>query len=213
MKVQVLGSSKIYMLGTVKGLVKERGKVKEGFKRVKPDCIALHISEDEVLGLESVVKGDTKEMGLSRYEELYAEKLSKYGEVQVPPPSLVEAFELGRDNEVPLIGIDLDEKGFTEIYLKEISTLHLYRHSRRFKKVKKKVFKASTPQIFSLEWDAELTRLKGFKNVEKRREEHMAYRLWELSSNYKRILAVLEIERRDGIIDQFNRASEKKMHR
>ena len=76
--------------------------------------------------------------------------------------------------------------------------------------VKKKVFKASTPQMFTLEWDTELTRLKGFKKVEKSREEHMAYRLWELSSNYKRVLAVLEYERRDGIIDQFRSASKNK---
>jgi ABC-type uncharacterized transport system YnjBCD ATPase subunit len=66
----------IYLLGTVKGLTVERKTVATAFKRYKPDVIALSVSEEDLVGLESVVKGKTKKIGLSRYEEVYARKLA-----------------------------------------------------------------------------------------------------------------------------------------
>jgi hypothetical protein len=200
----------IYLLGTVKGLTVERKTVATAFKRYKPDVIALSVSEEDLVGLESVVKGKTKKIGLSRYEEVYARKLAtiakqdpvKYGEVQVPPPALVEGFELGSKNKVPVVAFDMDENQFTDCFVENISTTQLIWHSVRFNRVRKRKFKAKTPEEFVVEWDQVLTKLKGFKNIETKREKFMAKRLLEISNKYDNILAVAELERVDGISEK-----------
>jgi hypothetical protein len=203
----------IYLLGTVKGLTSERKTVAKAFKRTKPDVIALSISEEELVGLESVVKGKTKKVGLSRYEETYARKLAaiaqedpdKYGEVQVPPPALVEGFELGRDNNVPVVAFDMDENLFTDIFVENISTSQLIWHSVRFNRIRKRKFKAKTPEEFVLEWDQVLNKLKGFKNLEVKREYFMAKRLVEITKKYDNVLAVAELERVEGIVSNLKK--------
>ena len=200
----------IYLLGTIKGLTVERQTVAKAFKRYKPDVIALSVSEEDLVGLESVVKGKTKEVGLSRYEEVYARKLAaiakddpdKYGEVQVPPPALVEGFELGRDNNVPVVAFDMDENLFTDSFVENITTTQLIWHSVRFNRVRKRKFKAKTPEEFVIEWDQVLTKLKGFKNLENKREDFMAKRLLEITNKYDKILAVAELERVEGISEK-----------
>ncbi|MCK5560721.1 MAG: hypothetical protein KAJ51_09020 [Thermoplasmata archaeon] len=204
---------KIYLLGTIKGLTVERKTVAEAFRRSKPDVIALHVSEEDLVGLEKVVKGKIKKVGLSRYEEVYARKLAtiaqkdphKYGEVQVPPPAVVEGFELGGKNNVPVVAFDMNENEFTNAFVKNISTVNLIWHSVRFNRVRKKKFKATTPEEFVLEWDKVLTKLKGFKNLELRREKYMANRLFALSKKYNKILAVTELERMEGIVNNLKR--------
>ncbi len=203
-------SKTIYLLGTVKGLTVERKTVATAFKRYKPDVIALSVSEEDLVGLESVVKGKTKEIGLSRYEEVYARKLAtiakqdpvKYGEVQVPPPAIVEGFELGSKNKVPVVAFDMDESQFTDCFVENISTPQLIWHSVRFNRVRKRKFKAKTPEEFVIEWDQVLTKLKGFKNIELKREKFMAKRLLEITKKYDNILAVAEFERVDGISEK-----------
>lgn len=203
----------IYLLGTVKGLTVERKTVATAFKRYKPDVIALSVSEEDLVGLESVVKGKTKKVGLSRYEEVYARKLAtiakqdpvKYGEVQVPPPALVEGFELGTKNKVPVVAFDMDENQFTDCFVENISTPQLIWHSVRFNRVRKRKFKAKTPEEFVTEWDQVLTKLKGFKNIELKREKFMAKRLLEITKKYDNVLAVAEFERVDGISEKLKK--------
>ena len=206
-------SHRIFLLGTIKGMTAERKRVARAFKSCRPDVIALHISDEALVGLEKVVKGKVKKVGLSRYETAYARKLativnndpSQYGEVQVPPPALVEGFELGTKHNVPIVAYDMDENAYTDIYVKNITTFQLLRHSMRFNRIKKKKFKVSTPEEFVLEWDKALTRLKGFRNLELKREEYMAKRLVALCKKYNNILAVAELERMDGIAENFKR--------
>ena len=204
----------LYMLGVIKGLTSERKAVRSAFRKFKPDVIALYISEPELLGLQSVVDGKTKRVPLSNYESIYARKLAfyaakdteKYGEVQVPPPGLVEGLELGLKFEVPVVALDLNEKQYADVFVHNVSTFQLVRHSMRIKKLNKKKFNVKTPEEFTLAWDQELTKLKGFGNLESARERHMAIRLLELKDKFKRILAILELERINGVFDQLKGA-------
>jgi hypothetical protein len=208
----------LYLLGVIKGFTSERKVVRSAFRKFKPDAIALYVSEPELLGLHSVVDGKTKQVPLSRYEVVYARKLAfyaqkdtkKYGEVQVPPPCLVEALELGMSNKIPVVALDMDEKKYADAFVENVSTLQLVRHSFRFKKLSKKKFKVETPEEFTFAWDAELTKLKGFSDLECARERQMAKRLLELKSKYDCILAVLELERTDGVFNQLKGAKKDK---
>jgi hypothetical protein len=177
---------------------------------LKPDLIALYISEPEILGLEKILNGEIKKVPLSRYEVVYARKLAyyaqkdpdRYGEVQVPPPCLIEGLRLSRENKVPVVALDMDDSMYASAYTDNVSTLQLVRHSMRFKKLSKKEFNVQTPEEFTFAWDSELTKLSGFSKLEKAREIHMAQRLLELVTKFDTILAVLELERLEGVLDK-----------
>ena len=208
LKLVKINKKKIYLLGVIKGLTSERALVRKAFKKFKPDAIAVYPSEAQILGLQSVVDGKTKQVPLSRYEVIYARKLAyiaqqnpdKYGEVQVPPPALVEAMELGNENKVPVVALDMGDEAYAHAFVKNVSTIHLIRHSMRIKKLSKKKFTAKTPKEFTYAWDKELTKLKGFRNLETAREQYMAKRLLELKEKFSCILAILELERIEGVL-------------
>ncbi len=201
---------KIYLLGVIKGLTVERKSVRKAFNKIKPDAIALYLSKNELLGLQSVATGKTKNVPLSRYEVVYARKLAfyaeqdpdKYGKVMVPPPSLLESLKLGQKNKIPVVALDMDDKAYSSTFVDNISTFQLVRHSMRFKKISKKKFNVKTPAEFTYAWDAELTKLKGFKNLETAREKQMANRLVELIKKFNNILAIIELERLEGVFNQ-----------
>jgi pheromone shutdown protein TraB len=214
LKLIKIKDKKIYLLGLIKGLTSTRKTVKSAVIKLKPDVIALYVSEGELLGLQSVLDGKTTQVPLSRYEEAYAHKLAyyaandteKYGEVQVPPPSLMEGLELGKKKDIPVVALDMDEKSYANTFVQNVSTTNLVRHSFRFKKLAKKKFEVTTPEEFTFAWDAELTKLKGFKNLEIAREQYMARRLLELKNKFSCVLAILELERTDGVFNHIKGA-------
>jgi hypothetical protein len=209
-KLVKIKEKKIYLLGVIKGLTVERETVRKAYHKIQPDMVGLYISEPELLGLQSVSEGKTKDVALSRYEVVYARKLAfyaqtdpeKYGEVQVPPPALLECLELGKKDKIPVVALDMDDKLYANAFVQNVSTFQLIRHSMRFKRLSKKKFNVKTPEEFTYAWDAELTKLAGFKNLESAREQQMANRLLDLIKKYNCILAILELERINGVFDK-----------
>lgn len=82
-KLKVDGCT-IHVLSVIKGLKSETEKVRKAFEETKPDVVAISLSREEVEGLKNIP--DDYEPELSRYEEIYAEGLSRFGEVAAPPP-------------------------------------------------------------------------------------------------------------------------------
>jgi len=196
----VLNDNAVLVLATIKGLTRERALVRNAFMDMDPDAVAIHISAEEMIGLKKVVDGKIKEIALSNYEEVYAKKLSRYGQVQVPPPSIVSAYRLAKKKKIPILALDVGEERFTEAFTSNISTMQLYRHSSRLKKLAKKKYSSSDPEQFIREWDADVTKLKGFSQLEDIRERHMAERIQYFSGKFDTLLAVVEFERAPGIL-------------
>ena len=196
---------KIFLLGSILGLTSEKSEIKKIFERIKPDAVALSVSDDELEGLKKISDGEKQEILLSGYEEVYAKKLAAHGEVQVPPPSLTEAFELSKENSVPVYAVDMNDKEYTDAFTKNVSTIQLILHSLKIKKVRKKRFKSKTPETFVFEWDKTVNKLKGFRALEKKREEYISKRLSELSERHNKILAVIELQRLKGISEILGR--------
>jgi hypothetical protein len=195
-----LPSGEIVILGTLKGLVSERELVTKTFETYDPDVIGLHIGTEEVAGLRAVVRGKVENTYLSSYEKIYARELSKYGEVQIPPPSLVEAFELSKKKKIPIKGLDFNENNYSNIYTDLIDGVTMIRQSLRLKNINRRKFKAKSAEEFILEWDRIVNKFKGFRKLEMRREEKMAKRIRSLSGEYSKVLAIVEYERKEGII-------------
>ncbi len=195
----------VTLLGTVKGLSSERDLIRSTVKMVDPDKICLHISREEMEGLVAVVDGEVENTYLSSYERVYAKKLSVFGEVQVPPPSIVEALIISREIGVDCIAIDLDEECYSSRYTELIGPLTMINQSLRLKRVNRRKFKADTVEEFVKEWDGVVNRARGFRKLEELREKHMAS---EIASNCKeddRLLCVLELERVEGVKRELER--------
>lgn len=196
----IIGGSKVYLLGTIKGLKAEEEKVKKAYRIARPKVIGLHIPSDEINGLEATLSGEITEMGLSHSEEAYAANLAAYGEVQVPPPSLVMAYRIARKKKIPLAPLDMNDEGYADAFTKTVTTFHLIRHSFRVKRLKKRKFHSTDARSFVMEWDSIMNKVKGYRAMENLREKYMAENIFFLAREHFRLLAILEIERVEGIL-------------
>jgi hypothetical protein len=199
MKALQVESSRIYIPDIINGLTSEVSKVKKSYNRVKPDIVAIQTSEEELEGLRSVVDGEKPEYFLSNYEEIYARRLASFGEVKVPPPCYETALKLCLENDTPIEAIDMDDMYYADVFCACVSGWDLVRHSLRVKKLRRKRFKSQTAEDFVMEWDREINKLKGFRNLEGKREEYMARELLHLAKEHDRILCIMEMQRAEGV--------------
>lgn len=162
--------------------------------------LCLHISREEIRGLKAVVNGKIKNTFLSTTEKIYAREMSRFGEVQVPPPSLVEACRISLKDKIPLVPLDMDDGSFSKQYTELIGGTTLVRQSLRLKRINRRKFRSDTPEGLAIEWDRSINRFRGFRRLEEKREENMASGIRSVCNGHSRVLAVLEYERMSGII-------------
>jgi hypothetical protein len=192
-----LNGSVISILPVVRGLVSEEESVANAFREIGPDAVAVSISKEELEGLRR--KEDYDKYEPSSLEISYAENLSIFGKVEIPPPCFVKSLELCDQDKVPIIAIDMDEEKFSDMFCDSVGGLDLLRESLFARKAWKKKFDLSSPQSFVIDWDRRVNKAKGFRALERTREEHMALSLVNLSKRCTSILAVIEFERSAGV--------------
>ncbi|MGA1819434.1 MAG: hypothetical protein ACMUHU_00330 [Thermoplasmatota archaeon] len=194
-----LGKSRVLLLGTLKGLVSEKEVVRSAFEDFGPDVICLHIGREEMKGLKAVVNGKVENTYLSTTEKIYAREISRFGEVQIPPPSLVEAYNISKEEGLPIRSLDFDDISYSDIYTRSVGGMTLIRQSLRIKSINKRKFRSDNPEDFVLEWDRTINRYRGFQRLELEREGRMARRIREISRKFGRVLAIIEYERMKGV--------------
>lgn len=187
------GGCRIHILGVVRGLKSEAGKVKEAFDSLNPDKIAISLSKEELDGLRQLPEDYEPE--LSRYEEIYVEGLSRFGEVSAPPPCYVAAVELADHFGVPIVPVDMDERSYTDLYCTLVDGTSLFRHSTRTWVVKRRRFSDESPEEFVLAWDRGVNNMDCFRKIEHERAETMAAGIAKACGGSRRLLAVIELER------------------
>lgn len=192
-----VGEGTVHILPVVKGLVSEAGRVEDSFEQVRPDKAAVSLSKEEVLGLRNLPEDFEPE--LSRYDEIYAEGLGRFGEVAAPPPCYVAAVELADHLGIPLLPIDLDEDSFSELYCAAVSGSALFRHSTRTWLLRRRRFGAETAEEYVLRWDRAVNNMEGMRLIERKRAERMAEALVDAASGGGHVLAVIELERAEDV--------------
>jgi len=191
--------SRIYFVDVVRGLKSEANRVKLAVQEAKPDIIAMSISKEEIDGLRDYIK-EPYEVEMSRYEELYSQKLSRFGDVFLPPPCFLAGLEEAENNRLELVGVDMDDETHTAAYCALVSGSELFRHTTRFNLLKLKSFHADTPADFVKVWDRKVNNFRGFRELEKERERFMAKELDRIAGGEdRRILAIIDLERSDGV--------------
>ncbi len=192
------GGCTVHVLPVIKGLLSETEKVKEAFDQIHPDKVAISISKEELEGLKAMP--DDYQPELSRYEEMYVQGLSRFGEVAAPPPCFVAALELADHEGVPLVPVDLDEDSYSKLYCTAVPGSTLFRHSTRTWILKRRDFGARSAEEFVRAWDRAVNRLEGFGTIEEKRAEAMADGIMAACDGSKHLLAVVELERSEDVL-------------
>jgi hypothetical protein len=196
-KLKVDGCT-VHVLSVIKGLKSETEKVRKAFEETKPDVIAISLSKEEVEGLKNIP--DDYEPELSRYEEIYAEGLGRFGEVAAPPPCYVATLELARHEGIPLIPVDMDEQSYTDLYCAVVPGTALFRHSTRTWLLKRRSFSDDSAEEFVLAWDKAVNNMEGFRLIEHKRAQAMAKGIREACEKSQSVLAVIELERASDVL-------------
>lgn len=183
----------MHIIPVIKGLGSEVEVVRSAFEAVVPDKVAISISKEELEGLRSMP--DDFEPELSRYEEMYAKELGRFGEVAAPPPCYVAALELADHSGIPLVPVDLDEASYSDLYCRAVGGTDLFRHSTRTWLLKRKNFRAETPEDFVIQWDRRVNNLECFRTIESKRVEAMVEGIRAAAKGSRGLLAVVELER------------------
>ena len=189
----------VHILSVIKGLKSETEKVRKAFEETKPDVVAISLSREEVEGLKNIP--DDYEPELSRYDEIYAEGLGRFGEVAAPPPCYVATLELAQHEGIPLIPVDMDEQSYTDLYCAVVPGTALFRHSTRTWLLKRRTFSDDGPEQFVIAWDKAVNNMEGFKIIESKRAQAMAKGIKKACAGSKNLLAVIELERAADVLD------------
>lgn len=196
-KLKVDGCT-IHVLSVIKGLKSETEKVRKAFEETKPDVVAISLSREEVEGLKNIP--DDYEPELSRYEEIYAEGLGRFGEVAAPPPCYVAAAELAQHEGIPLVPVDMDEQSYSDLYCAVVPGTALFRHSTRTWLLKRRTFSDDSPEKFVLAWDKAVNNMEGFRLIEHKRAQAMAKGIRKACQGSQSVLAVIELERVSDVL-------------
>lgn len=190
--------STVFLLPVIKGLVSEIEKVSRAFDELVPDVIAVPISHEDLDGLRR--REDYDKYEPSDLEIIYQAFLERFGEVRIPPPAYVRALELSEQHGTALIPVDMNEGLYTDTYCEKVRTGDMIRESFFTRRATAKRYDLSSPSAFVRSWDRRVNRPKGFQELERARERHMADALRRLCGRYERILALVECERYDGVV-------------
>ena len=192
-----INGAEVVVIGVLKGLVKDEEKLAKAFADYLPDAIGISTSKEELAALR--VKETHSDYELSTLEQIYKVYMEHFGEVRLPTPAYLKALELADAAHLPLIPIDLNDVEFTDLYCKRIRGLDMVRESFYTRSIKRRKYKIGSAEEFALDWDKKVNRAKGFRQLERDREEHMALTLRNMSSKYKSVLAFVEYERSAGV--------------
>ncbi len=191
----------IRLLGVVHGLEREGKRVREAFLSFEPDCCAVGIPEEDVETLRQCHGDETAAFDTTPERDIFFQQLATYGSVAVPPADLVAAMTLADEHDVALEAIDLNDEEYASLFTDEMSLLGLMFNRWRNRRAEKKSFDAGSAEDFVLEWDGMFNATRSFRGIKRAQEKHMTDRLWGLAGRHSRILAVVPIERFDGVAD------------
>jgi len=196
----------LVFLGVVRGLVSDGEAVYRKVTSLRPEAVLVSISHEELDGLRELEKKKV-EPPVTNHDDIYASRLSEYGDVSLPPPCFTRAVDACKELNIPLHPLDMPEKEFSDLYFEKITMGPLLRYSITLRALRRKRFDCTTPEEFAVAWSGEICRIPEFQELEAAREKYMAQALHEHSERYESMVVVVEIERMKGLIRRYSTLS------
>ncbi len=192
----------VSVLPAIKGLVSDGHMVKDVINASNFDCVGLSVSEEEIEGLRNYDALESPE--ISPLEAAYGKLLQNFGEVMLPPPCFQRAVLICDDIDINLFPLDMDDESYTEAFCENVNVRDMFRESIITRRILKTKFDVSDKESFVLDWDRRVNGPSGFRRLESAREKHIATRIKEMAELYERPLAIVELERVEGVIDRLD---------
>ena len=187
---------KVDILTVVNGLVSETEKVREGFGDYEAYAAALSIEGVQTLRNRANIED---EFDVSELDLVYIHHMERFGKVEIPSPAMYTFIDAVTAKGMHVIPLDMNDEDFTEIYCKNVKTMEFMGEHRLAKKGLKTEFKSENPEDFAREWDTYVNTLKGYAKLSRIREQYMADQIRDIDRFRKSLLAIVEVERADGI--------------
>jgi len=198
MDAVVLGGCRVHLMPVVRGLALESERVRAAFDEIRPEGVAVSLGREELETLKGYSGGDAPPDNLE--EEVYVRGLSRFGVVRKPPPCFVAVIAASGERGVPVHPLDMDDEQYTNVYLAAVSTVDILLANARQGKLRKWVSEAGTAADFVREWDALVNASAGYQKLVAERESFLARRLRQLAPRYAVLLALVDVERADGVL-------------
>lgn len=158
----------------------------------------------DLMAADSAALGD--KIFISDTDMAYSRKLATFGDVELPPPSFMEAVRAADRDDVPVVDMDLSEDEYTRVFCDNVSYWQMVSHSRKVRRLRKRL-RAQTPEEMMEGWDDGLRKIKGFDTLEQERERKMAAELATQLERHGKVLAVIDMVRVDGTLEELTRLS------
>lgn len=192
----------VVLVATVQGLLAEREKVRRAFEQHPPAAVALGVSPESAAALlrfERDPEHDPIE-DLPDHDYVYSVVLRRFGDVELPPPDLVEAARLGKEAGLPVYGVDLPEEAYEDAFTREVNVWGFLRYGRIQKKLARRPPDKPDAAAFCLAWDAAIRRVKGIARVEALREARIGQASRALAGQVAGpVLLVVDLARAAGV--------------
>ena len=193
-----IGNCQVDLLPIIKGLVSEAEVVRSAYGKHEAYAIALGIEEiSALIQRESLM--DSHE--LSEIDLVYAHHLSNFGEVESPTPAYCELIDLCSKDGKKVIPLDMNNNDFTTVFINNVKATEFVKEHRLAKKGMKRKFNMSSSADFVLDWDAYLSKVKGYAKVNRIREKYLAEQILDIAKYRDSLLAVVELERINNMLD------------
>jgi len=198
---RISAGADILLLASVRGLLSEAEALGPALDAFGPEAVGVGVSPEELKALvEYFVLSEAEPLvPLTTTEVNEVRGLSRFGEVQVPNPSLVETLRWGRSRQVPVAPLDPNEERSADLFREHIGYVELVRRTVRERKLGRAPPTPSSPDSFALEWDGTVGKGRGSRRLAEARDEHLAQEVGRLTRGRGRVAVVVDRERFDGV--------------
>ena len=186
------------ILPIVQGLVSESDKISENYGKYEAYGLSLSVEGIEALKKRSELEDDYE---VSELDLVYAQRMTSFGEVQMPCPAFCELVDRCTNDKKGIIALDMNDEDFTTAYIENIKATEFVKEHRMAKKGMKHRFDMSSAESFAMDWDMYVNKVKGYRKVSEIRERYIAEQIKDAAKYRNNLLVVLEIERVNNIVN------------
>ncbi len=197
--VQV-GDCTVDILPVVNGLVSEVDRVKQEFSDHDAYAAALSIEGIQCLKNRRNIEDA---FDVSELDMIYAAHMERFGEVEIPSPEMYTFIDLVTERGKICMALDFNDYEFTDLYCNTVGAMEFIKEHGVAKKGMKRIFDGATPEKLAKQWDDFVnSSIRSYGELSKKREEHIAKEIKDIAGFKQNLLAIVEVERVDGIIAQ-----------
>ena len=194
-----MGDCDLDIIPIIKGLVSEKEKVIDAMSKKDYETagVSWGIEEIEAVRRRDEITGDNETNDL---DVVYLYKLKTFGDVDMPDPAFTYAVDEFSKRNVSVIPLDMSDDEFAEAYCREVSTFDFLRENKIVVKAMKREFDSSSPERFVMEWDSLINEVKGYRKMNRVKEEFIAEQIRDIAKYRRNVLILVDYERFDGIM-------------